>query len=119
MTYYPAAQQTARPPQRTWDVILTIVLYCAAVVAGLIAAYLTVFFAFAADACGSGRTCHDEYLNAAFAVSWGGTAAALVVSLVMIIVAAVKRWLMFYWPILAMAVIVGSFVCGASLASQV
>ncbi|WP_433577309.1 hypothetical protein [Nocardia brasiliensis] len=119
MTYYPAAYQSAQPQQRTWDVILTVVLYCAAAVLGLLAAYCTVFFAFAADACGPGRNCKDEYLSAAFAVSWGGTALALAGSFVMIIIAAVQRWLMWYWPVVAMALIVASFLSGVALANGV
>ncbi|PXX65524.1 hypothetical protein DFR70_104589 [Nocardia tenerifensis] len=115
MTYYPTAQQ---PRQRTWDVVFTIVLYCGAAVLGLLAAYATAFFAFAADACAYDN-CREDYLGAAFVVSWGGTALALAGSLVMIIIAAVKRWSMWYWPVLAAVLIATSFATGLALASQV
>lgn len=104
--------------QRTWDLVLAIVLYSGAALLGLVAAYATCFFAFAADSCGA-NNCNDSYLGAAFIVSWGGTAVALVGSLVMIIVAAMKRWYMWYWPILAGILIVASFAGGVALASQV
>lgn len=123
MTYYPTAQPqwqqpTPQPPQRTWDLVLTIVLYSCAAVLGMLAAYATIFFAFAADSCGP-NNCNDSYLGAAFIVSWGGTALALVGSLVMIVVAGLKRWYMWYWPVLAALLIVGSFAGGVALASQV
>ncbi|MFB8276158.1 hypothetical protein [Nocardia colli] len=129
MTYYPTAQQqqwqqpqwpqpTPRPPQRTWDLVLTIVLYSCAALLGVLAAYATIFFAFAADACGP-KNCNDSYLGAAFIVSWGGTAVALVGSLVMIVIAGLKRWYMWYWPVLAAILIVASFAGGVALASQV
>ncbi|WP_069161346.1 hypothetical protein [Nocardia altamirensis] len=119
-TYYPMAQPQfpARPQQRTWDLVLALVLYSIAAALGLVAAYFTVFFAFAADPC-SANNCRDGYLGAAFAVSWGGTAVALVGSLVMVIVAAVQRWYQWYWPVLAMIMIVASFLGGVALASQV
>ncbi|KAA8890388.1 hypothetical protein F3087_03575 [Nocardia colli] len=128
MTYYPTAQQqwqqpqwprpTPQPPQRTWDLVLTIVLYSCAALLGMLAAYATIFFAFAADACGP-KNCNDSYLGAAFIVSWGGTAVALVGSLVMIVIAGLKRWYMWYWPVLAALLIVASFAGGVALASQV
>ncbi|MFI7001206.1 hypothetical protein [Nocardia sp. NPDC050175] len=128
MTYYPTTQQqwqqpqwqqpTPQPQQRTWDLVLTIVLYSCAALLGLLAAYATLFFAFATDACGT-NNCNDSYLGAAFIVSWGGTALALVGSLVMIIVAGLKRWYMWYWPVLAALLIVASFASGVALASHV
>ncbi|MFI6171081.1 hypothetical protein ACIBCN_30180 [Nocardia sp. NPDC051052] len=126
MTYYPTVQQQWQPPQqewqqpqpRTWDLVLAIVLYSCAALLGLVAAYATLFFAFAADSCGA-NNCNDGYLGAAFIVSWGGTALALVGSLIMIIVAGMKRWYMWYWPVLAAIMIVGSFAAGVALASQV
>lgn len=117
MTYY-GTTAYGQPRTRTWDLVLALVLYACAAALGLVAAYFTVFFAFATDPC-SPNKCREGYLVAAFAVSWGGTALALLGSLVMIIVAAVKRWYMWYWPVLAMVLIVATFVGGAVLASEV
>ncbi|MBF6203821.1 MULTISPECIES: hypothetical protein [Nocardia] len=112
------AHPGARQPARTWDVVLAVSLYCVAAALGLAAAYFTVFFAFATDPCGPDN-CRTDYLGWAFAVSWGGTAFAIVGVTAMLIVAAVKRWYMWYWPMLAMALIVASFCGGLALASQV
>ncbi|WP_040871171.1 hypothetical protein [Nocardia exalbida] len=111
----PAAGQRAA---RTWDVVLAVVLYCVAAVLGLAAAYFTVFFALATDPCGLDN-CRTDYLGWAFVVSWGGTAFAIVGVTGMLILAAVKRWYMWYWPVLAIVLIVASFGGGLALASQV
>ncbi|NKY27958.1 hypothetical protein [Nocardia gamkensis] len=120
---YGMPQGPARPPAeqravRTWDVVLAVVLYCVAAVLGLAAAYFTVFFAFATDPCGPDN-CRTDYLGWAFVVSWGGTAFAIVGVTGMLILAAVKRWYMWYWPVLAIVLIVASFGGGLALASQV
>lgn len=100
------------------DIAISVVLFMFACGVGLVAAYATLFFAFASDSCGY-QTCNDSYMTAAFAVSWGGTAFALVGSLVMIVVAAVRRTMMWIWPTLALVVIVGSFFLGVACAAQV
>ncbi|WP_063016719.1 hypothetical protein [Nocardia niwae] len=110
----PAGQR----PVRTWDVVLAVVLYCVAAVLGLAAAYFTLFFAFATDPCGADN-CRTDYLGWAFAVSWGGTALAITGMSGMLILAAVKRWYLWYWPVLAMMLIAASFAGGVALASQI
>ncbi|MGY1945831.1 hypothetical protein [Nocardia asiatica] len=114
----PPLRPDPRPPVRTWDVVLAVVLFCVAAVLGLAAAYFTVFFAFATDPCGP-DDCRTGYLGWAFAVSWGGTALAIVGATGMLILAAVKRWYMWYWPVLAIVLIVASFGGGLALAGQV
>ncbi|GAB2510477.1 hypothetical protein GCM10027167_10650 [Nocardia heshunensis] len=95
------------------------VLYAFAVPLGMFAAYITVFFAFATDSCGSGRDCAYAYVDWGIWLSWGGTAFALGVGLVMLLVSTVKGWLMWYWPVLSMAMIIASLICGGYLAAQV
>ncbi|MBF6469909.1 hypothetical protein IU427_32825 [Nocardia beijingensis] len=114
----PASSPAGQRPVRTWDVVLAIVLYCVAAVLGSAAAYFTLFFAFATDPCGTDN-CRTDYLGWAFAVSWGGTALAIVGVTGMLILAAVKRWYMWYWPVLAIVLIVLSFAGGLALTSQV
>ncbi|WP_174190170.1 hypothetical protein [Nocardia barduliensis] len=114
----PPVRPDLRQPVRTWDVVLAVVLYCVAAVLALAAAYFTVFFAFASDPCGPDN-CRTDYLGWAFVVSWGGTAFAIVGVTGMLILAAVKRWYMWYWPVLAIVLIVASFCGGLALAAQV
>ncbi|MEU7630180.1 hypothetical protein AB0C34_09375 [Nocardia sp. NPDC049220] len=116
--YHLMPQPGRAPRVRAWDLALAVVLYCAAAVLGMAAAYFTLFFAFAADSC-TPDNCRSEYLTWGFAVSWGGTAFALLGSLALIIVAVVKRWYLWMWPVLAMVLIVGSFFGGAALATRV
>ncbi|MBF6296189.1 hypothetical protein IU459_01365 [Nocardia amamiensis] len=114
----PSAPRPGQQPVRTWDLVLAIVLYCAAAILGLTAAYFTLFFAFATDPC-TPTTCRTEYLAWAFAVSWGGTGLALAGTFATLIVAVIKRWYLWFWPVLAMLLIIGSFCGGAALAAQV
>ncbi|WP_157129372.1 hypothetical protein [Nocardia amamiensis] len=107
-----------KQPVRAWDLTLAAVLYVGAVALGSAAAYFTVFFAFATDPCSYG-TCRTEYLTWAFAVSWGGTALALLGTLAVLIVAAIRRWYLWFWPVLAMLLIVGSYCGGLALAGQI
>ncbi len=119
---YPIRSTDFGLPQRKQisaaDVAISVVLFMFACGVGLIAAYCTLFFAFASDSCGY-QNCNDSYLTAAFAVSWGGTAFALVSLLVMIVVAAIRRTMMWIWPTLALVVIFGSFCLGIACAAQV
>lgn len=112
---YSPYQVPARRTARTWDVILGWTLFGFACLIGLCAAYATIFFAFAADSCND-QTCNSDYIGLAFVVSWGGTAVALVGALVMLIVSTVKGWLMWYWPVIATAIVVGGFFAGFALA---
>ncbi|WP_327110938.1 hypothetical protein OHB12_24320 [Nocardia sp. NBC_01730] len=119
--YYAVPQSvrgSGRQQARTWDLVLAVLLYCGAAVLGLVAAYFTLFFAFATDPC-TQDNCRTEYLTWAFVVSWGGTALALLGSLALLVVAAVKRWYLWFWPVSAILLIIGSFFGGAALAAQV
>ncbi|MFE3195176.1 hypothetical protein ACFXHA_39660 [Nocardia sp. NPDC059240] len=111
---WPAPQRSLR----TWDVVLGWVLYAFAVPLGMFTAYITVFFAFAADSCSSGVDCAYAYVDWGIWLSWGGTAFALISALVMLLISTFKGWLMWYWPVLSMAMIIASFVGGAFLAGQ-
>ncbi len=104
---------------RTWDLVLAIVLYVLAVAAGLLAASITPFFAMASDSCGAESGCREELATWGILVSWGGTAVALGGGLVMMILAAVKRWQIWIWPTLALVLVPVSFLVGMALAEQV
>lgn len=100
------------------DVIFTAILYLIAVLISFALIFWSFFFVMATDACGP-DDCHTGYLTAAYFVTWGGVVAALTGSLVMIFVAASKRWMMWFWPLIAIATIVVTFALGGWLADQV
>jgi len=75
------------------------------------------FFAMATDSCG--EQCNYSALNAAYLVTWGGVAVAVIVAASGVIVAAVRGWMMWIWPTLALVVIVVALVIGVLLANSV
>jgi cytochrome bd-type quinol oxidase subunit 2 len=101
----------------TVDITLTAIL---SVVAGL-AAFGTVgfsfFFVMAADSCN--EHCAYDALNAAYIVTWGGVAVAVLLAVAGVIVAAVRGWLMWIWPAVALLLIVVALGIGVHLANAV
>lgn len=123
MTHYAAADGSAHNPlqqrhRRAWDVVLGWALYAIAVALGLVTAFNALMFGMLSDACAY-QSCHEEYITWSIGLSWGGTVLALGAALAMLVVSTINRWLMWYWPVLAMAIIIVSSVGGFIVASQV
>ena len=76
-----------------------------------------MFFAMATDSCGD--QCSYSALTAAYLVTWGGVAVAVIVAASGVILAAVRGATMWIWPTLALALIVVALVTGALLANSV
>ena len=99
------------------DITLTWIL---SVIAGL-AAFGTIgfsfFFVMATDSCN--EHCAYDALNAAYIVTWGGVGAAVVLAVAGVIVAAVRGWLMWIWPALALLLILVALGIGVHLANAV
>jgi hypothetical protein len=99
------------------DITLTSIL---SVVAGL-AAFGTVgfsfFFVMAADSCD--EHCAYDALNAAYIVTWGGVGLAVLLAVAGVIVAAVRGWLMWIWPAVALLLILVALGTGVHLANGV
>ncbi len=75
----------------------------------LIGFYFSLFAGMATDVCGgTPDRCSNGLIGAAYAVAWGGIALAMLVALVGVTIAAVKRKPMFIWPIVGLVV----FLCG-------
>ena len=99
------------------DITLTSIL---SVVAGL-AAFATVgfsfFFVMAADSCN--EHCDPNALNGAYIVTWGGVGLAVLIGASGVIVAAVRGWLMWIWPAIALLLILVALGIGVHLADNV
>ncbi len=76
------------------------------------------FFVMATDSCGS-RHCDYDALGAAYLVTWGGIGLAILVGAVGIIVAAIRKLTMWYWPAASLLIIIASTGAGLSLANSV
>src|SRR5271156_4027594 len=94
------------------DITLTSILSVVAALAALGTVGFSFFFVMAADSCD--ERCAYEALDAAYAVTWVGVAILIGVSGV--IVAAVRGWLMWIWPALALLLILVALGIGVHLA---
>jgi len=87
-----------------------------AALAGLGAFYYSLFFPMATDACDTPAL--DAALDQAYLLVWGGIAIAVMVMLPGTIIAAVRGWVMWIWPTLALGLIVITLVIGVYLISS-
>lgn len=58
----------------------------------------------ATDSCGTER--NTAAVGAAFLVTWGGVALAVIVAIAGVIVAALRGWIVWIWPTAALGLIV-------------
>jgi hypothetical protein len=95
----------------TADIVVTSVLLALQLPACLVAFWLSAFFAMA-----DCRTeCNTVYADLIYPVTWGGIAVSLLLASVGVILAAVRRSIMWVWPALGLVIVVGSFIAGAAL----
>jgi hypothetical protein len=99
------------------DITLTAILSVLAVLAAMGTIGFSFFFVMAADSCN--EHCDTGALNAAYAVTWGGVGVAVLIGVSGVIVAAVRGWLMWIWPALALLVILVAMGIGVHLADTV
>ncbi|HEY1842002.1 MAG TPA: hypothetical protein VGG53_17600 [Mycobacterium sp.] len=116
---YPHPYYPAHRPRRhsVVDVTITSILSVLAGLAALGTVGFSLFFVMATDSCG--EHCDYRALNAAYLVTWGGVGVAVLIGASGVIVAAVRGWLMWVWPALAMVLIIAAFAIGVHLADSV
>ncbi len=100
-----------------WDVVCTIVLTTLLVVLATTTDWPSRLFGFLADVC-TDDTCApapfgiDFYI---FPVVWGGVGAAFAAAFIGPLVSLVKGWYMSFWPVLALALVIGAAVTGSAI----
>src|ERR1700756_3515823 len=99
------------------DITLTSILSVVAALAAFGTVGFSFFFVMAADSCN--EHCAYDALNAAYIVTWGGVGVAVLLGVVGVIVAAVRGWLMWIWPALALLLILVALGIGVHLADAV
>jgi hypothetical protein len=110
------------PPRRrvrlaVWDVICTVAIWAVLFIIATTTSWPSELFGFVADVCPA-----DSCPPAPFGIDlwiypvvWGGIGAAAAAAVIGPCVSLVKGWYMFFWPILAMTVVVLSAVTGSAL----
>jgi hypothetical protein len=99
------------------DITITSIMSAVAGIAALGSLGFSLFFAMASDSCG--EQCNYAALNAAYLVTWGGVAVAVIVAAAGIIVAAVRGRMMWIWPTLALVLIAVALLIGMLMADSV
>ncbi|MGB6515353.1 MAG: hypothetical protein WBF57_20710 [Mycobacterium sp.] len=92
------------------DITITSIVSAVARIAALGSLWFSLFFAMATDSCG--EQCNYAALSAAYLVTWGGVAVAVIVAAAGIIVAAVRGRMMWIWPTLALVLIAVALFIG-------
>jgi hypothetical protein len=110
------AAVASRPPRRTWDVVLTIVLLVLSVLLALLLLVISPFLAFASDSCGSGPAeCNLDQMTAGFLVAAVTPAIVSILGIAVAIVLLVLRRLAFWVPLATMLLALCLFAVGVAL----
>jgi hypothetical protein len=114
---------TYKPPKRrvrlaVWDVLFTVAIWTAFFVVATTTNWPSQLFGFLADVCSAEENCApvpfgiDVWI---YPVVWGGIGAAVAAAVIGPCVSLVKGWYIFFWPLLAVALVILSAVAGATL----
>ena len=114
--YSYAVAPSAKPPIRTWDLIVTIILLVLDGVLAAIMSFFGFFLAMAGDSCGA-RDCTADFIAIGLMVAVGLPWLVLIVVAVVSIVLLVRRRLAFWVPLVGAVFIIGSWFIGAAIAS--
>lgn len=100
-----------------WDVICTVAIWTVLFIIATTTSWPSRLFGFVADVCPADG-CPPVPFGIdlwIYPVVWGGLGAAVAAAIIGPCVSLVKGWNMFFWPILAIAVVVLSAVAGSAL----
>jgi hypothetical protein len=116
------SKRDSRPPVLRlrlvpWDVTCAIALLAALLLAATATDWGSRLFGFLKDVC-TGDDCPpvpygvDFYI---YPVVWGGIGAALAAAVVGPVVSLLKGWYLYFWPLLAIAIVLVSSMAGSAL----
>jgi hypothetical protein len=100
-----------------WDVIATVAIWTVLFIVAMTTRWPSQLFGFVADVCPA-DSCPPVPFGIdlwIYPVVWGGIGAAVAAAVIGPCVSLVKGWYMFFWPILAMTMLVLSAATGSTL----
>ncbi len=112
-----AAPPPAKPPVKTLDLIVTIVLLVADGVLAALASFMGIFLVMGSDSCGV-RECSTELITLGWLMGMILPWVAFALTVVVAIVLMVKRRLAFWVPLVGAALIVLSLVLAFAVTSS-
>lgn len=98
---------TQQKRRSTADIVATVVLLLIAATAGVLSLCFSMFFAMAADPCGS-INCNTGAIGWAYGVTWGGVGIAAVIAIGGTFIGAARHRIMWVWPTVALVLIVAA-----------
>jgi hypothetical protein len=113
---------TGFPPRRrvrlaVWDLICTVAVWVVVFIVATTTSWPSQLFGFVADVC-AGDSCPPVPFGIdlwIYPVVWGGLGAAVAAAVIGPCVSIVKGWYLFFWPILAVAIVILSAAAGATM----
>jgi len=113
---YPYPYGHPMPPKKpfsTVDLVLTPLLSGLLLFACIVGFYFSLFAGMATDGCGgTPDKCNDGLIGTAYVVAWGGIGLAVVVTIIGVVLAAIKRLPMWIWPVSGLVIFVVGMVIG-------
>ena len=115
--YDEEAPRVLRVRLAPWDLLCTVALYALIIILATSTSWPSRLFGFlgnvcVGDECGLVPLGADMYIHP---VVWGGVGAAIAAAVVGPVVSILKGWYLSFWPVLALALIVGSAMVGSAL----
>jgi|tagenome__1003787_1003787.scaffolds.fasta_scaffold19845896_2 hypothetical protein len=110
-----AAPESPRPPLRTWDLVLSIVLLALNAGLALLLLMLAPFLVMASDPCGSGTQCNTDQMGVGIGIAFLGPLVMLGLGIAGAVVLLILRKPAFWVPIVSLVLTVGVFLFGAAL----
>ena len=106
------SSDAAPAPDRTWDIVATVVLLVLLCLAGAASSFLGLFLVMASDSCGSASTCNEGGIVLGTAVAVVAPWLAIVSMGVWAVVRLVRRKLAWWVVLLAIPAWAGIFALG-------
>lgn len=110
-----------RPPLRVrvvgWDVICTVAILTALIAVAATTSWPSRLFGFVANVCADDG-CQPVPFGIdlwIYPVVWGGIGAGIAAAVIGPVVSVLKGWYLFFWPILAIAIVILSSIAGSAM----
>ncbi|QKT07816.1 hypothetical protein HUN08_11920 [Gordonia sp. X0973] len=104
---------------RIADIVVTVLAFAALGIGCAFTLFFSLFFAMATDPCGSGTGCRENLVGWGMLAVWVGAGMGIIVAIGGTIFGAVRRKVMFCWPLIGIALAAAGFFLGLYLVDQV
>ncbi|ALG84052.1 hypothetical protein ACH46_05440 [Gordonia phthalatica] len=100
------------------DIVGAVLGWIALIAAAGMAVFYSFFFVMITDSCFGPTVCDEDRVGDGMFIVWGGALLALVTTMVGTVVCAAKGRLVFYWPLIGLAIAIVGFHFGVTTAES-